>query len=164
MTIQHLPELEFGRLFDLRTNKAIEQASADPEAAARVLLIAAEYLRQHKPLPYQLADYLADAFEAAMAKAPEKRLADLGFELNLKSRNKRPHKLTISSAYAIVQQNYHLVDQSGDYPNVKTPPLLALLQKKGACSVSHARSLLDRIDKALRDEAAMISNTSTTTP
>jgi hypothetical protein len=163
MTIQHLPQLEFDRLFDLRSSKAIQQASADPEEAARVLLIAAEYLREHKPLPYQLADYLADAFESAMAKAPEKRLAELGFELNLKSKNKRPHRLNLASAYAIVQQNFHLVDQSRGYSNVKTPALLALLKGQGGCSVSHARSILDQIDKALQVEAAMLSNTSNTT-
>lgn len=156
MTIQNLPVIEFDRLFDLRASKAIRQARADPEEAARVLLIAAEYLREHKPLPYLLADYLADAFEAAMAKSPEKRLAELGFELNLKSKNKRPHRLDVPAAYAIIQQNFHLVLQGADRVDVNTPELRKLLMKKSRCSISHARSILDHINTVLREESMLI--------
>lgn len=152
MSVKDVHELEFDRLFDLQVNDAIRKAKADPDEAARVLLLAAKFLRQHKPLPYALADYLADAFEAAMAKPRGVRHKELGFELQLTNRNTRPHALDTVAAYTLIQQNYHLVDQTGDHVNVMTLEIKKLLMKKGGCSEKHARGLLLKIDKELRGE------------
>lgn len=76
--------------FCARAADAIGRAPSDPGAATEVLRIAAGYLRRGEPLPANLADYLADAIEAAMAKPAEHRLSALGLELNLTASNRRP--------------------------------------------------------------------------
>lgn len=65
---------------------------SDPEAAAHILTVAAEYLRecQGKGFPADLAGYLAKAFETAVAQEPKKRLAALGRALHLTAGHKRP--------------------------------------------------------------------------
>lgn len=68
----------------------INQAEADPEMAAECLLRAAKYLRSRSPMPSDLANYLADAFEAAMLKPVEMRGRALALELHLTALNRRP--------------------------------------------------------------------------
>lgn len=63
---------------------------AEPDTAAQLLMLAAYYLRNRKPMPDMLADYLADAFETAMVKPQENRVPQLGRELNLTALNRRP--------------------------------------------------------------------------
>lgn len=75
---------------DARAFEALRRAKADPDAAAKALEIAAEYLRAREPLPHDLADWLADAFESAAAKPPENRADMLAMELLLRSLNRRP--------------------------------------------------------------------------
>jgi hypothetical protein len=70
-------------------NIPIREADADPEKAAKVLLEAARLLKSGESLPYELAIYLADAFELAMSKLPEERGIALARELNLAALNRR---------------------------------------------------------------------------
>lgn len=78
--------------YDWVVYKAITQAPADPEAAAKVLLLAAERLRAGEPLDRDLTRYLADAFEAAMAQPPRSRAAELARKLHLTAGHRRPVK------------------------------------------------------------------------
>lgn len=69
---------------------AMEMSAANPLAAAKVLSIAAEYLRKGEILPSGLAFFLADAIERAMKKAPSVRGSELLINLKLKALNRRP--------------------------------------------------------------------------
>ena len=70
--------------------EAMEMSDADPLAAAKVLRIAADYFRRGEDLPYPLANFLADAIDSAMKKAPSVRGSELLLNLKLKARNRRP--------------------------------------------------------------------------
>jgi hypothetical protein len=59
--------------FDARVVEYLDRAPSDPDAAAQLLLIAAEYLRSDKPLPFALMVYLAQAFEDSMTKCTRSR-------------------------------------------------------------------------------------------
>lgn len=74
----------------------LHAALHDPDAAARVLLYAAELLRRGDALPAPLAQWLADAFEVAAHKeTPEERVKMLGRELHLtREKAGRPAKMT----------------------------------------------------------------------
>lgn len=68
------------------------KAESDPEAAVQILTVAAEYLRecQGKGFPADLAEYLAQAFEAAASEdGAKKGLATLGRKLNLTAGHRR---------------------------------------------------------------------------
>jgi hypothetical protein len=69
-------------------------APNDAEAAANVLKLAAEYLREaeeNRILPVGLGKYLAVAFEVAASKDdPKQRAKMLGVELHLTALNRRP--------------------------------------------------------------------------
>ena len=69
---------------------AMEMSAANPLAAAKVLSIAAEYLRKGEVLPSGLAFFLADAIERAMKKSPSVRGSELLINLKLKALNRRP--------------------------------------------------------------------------
>jgi hypothetical protein len=140
MSEQNLPEDDLGLYVNFPVSNAIARAASDPEAAARVLLLAEDILRARKPIPYALADYLADAFGAAMRKPEEKRVEALALELNLRAKNKRPSKFDWFDAYLIMQANLEL----------PRPQLVALLRRKGDCSESHARRLLDVVEEAIK--------------
>ena len=99
-TVQDQPGLDV--LVNFPISDAILAASADPEQAAKVLLLAARLMRDRQPLPYQLADYLANAFEKSIDQPIELRVQNLAFELNLKSRNKRPSKFGWLAAHQIM--------------------------------------------------------------
>lgn len=76
----------------LEVRPLLKVAEGTPEAAAELLRVAARLLRERRALPGELADYLADAFESAMAKPKESRLKELGRELKLTALNRRQKK------------------------------------------------------------------------
>lgn len=79
------------RGFDARIVEDLAWAAADPEAAARLLLVAAEYLRSGEQMPHNLADHLASAFEkAAKVESHMHRGKELLLELKLTARHARP--------------------------------------------------------------------------
>lgn len=139
MSNKQIPEsVDLGLFVNFPVADAIAAAPADPEAAARVLLLAARILRNRQPIPLHLADYLADAFEAAMAKPEADRVVELGVELNIGARNRRPSKFDWFEAYRILVAN----------PMKSNAELVALIKKKGKCSESHARKILKQAVKA----------------
>ena len=75
--------------FCVSVHDATRKAEHDPQGAADLLLLAAEYIRSGEPLPSQLADYLAGAIEASMGKPPEHRNAAFLAELRLTNGNRR---------------------------------------------------------------------------
>lgn len=75
---------------DVRGIELLNRAEANPDAAAEVLLLAAEYIRAGKPLPDDIAEHLAGAFEAAMCKPQKMRGRALLRELHLTAGNRRP--------------------------------------------------------------------------
>lgn len=93
----------------LEYDNLISDAEADPEAAARVLLIIAEHLRNRESLPRRLANYIADAFEKASVSPVKKRHKVLGHALNLTCPHRRrvkPNGIQIGEAFerALVQE------------------------------------------------------------
>lgn len=68
---------------DPELDTALELSESDPQQAARVLKIAANYLKRQEKLPSALAIFLASAFERAMNKASMFRGAELLRNLNL---------------------------------------------------------------------------------
>lgn len=75
---------------DARATELLARTEANPETAAQVLLLAAEYMRAGKPLPDDLAEHIAGAFEAAMHKPLDKRGKALLLELHITAPNCRP--------------------------------------------------------------------------
>lgn len=75
--------------FDDAANDFLARAESDPDAARDVLLIAAGYIRRGEALPGNLAEHLAGAIEAAMAKPEKHRAKALTDELNLTANNAR---------------------------------------------------------------------------
>ena len=130
---------DLGLYVNFPISDVIGLAPADAEKAAEVLLLAAKLLRDRQPLPYELADYLADAFEASMNKTPELRVKHLAFELNLHAKNKRPSKIQWIDAYRIMVAN-------GDLSRSKQ---INLISKKYHVSESHARRQLTIAEKAV---------------
>lgn len=78
--------------FDLEVAEAMHDAEADPDGAARLLLIAAKYLRRDEPLPTMLRLYLAEAFERSMMKSKPYRNKALLRELRLMTAGRRKVK------------------------------------------------------------------------
>ena len=72
----------------------LRKVVSDPNAAAELLTVAADYLKAREPMPDALADYLADAFrQAARTKPPkngkrieEERINQLAHGLYMKRR------------------------------------------------------------------------------
>lgn len=91
--------------FDPRAFELLRRVEADPDAASEVLALVVVYLRERKSLPGMLADYIADAFELAVAKPKELRAKQLTDELNLTANNKRKVAVTWLDAYEIIKQN-----------------------------------------------------------
>lgn len=67
----------------------LARAESDPDAARDALLVAAGYIRRGEAFPGNLADHLAGAIEAAMAKPEKHRAKALTDELNLTANNAR---------------------------------------------------------------------------
>jgi len=127
-----------GLLVNFPISDAIRAAPADAEQAARVLLLAAELMRKHEPLPYQLEEYLANAFEAALQKPLDNRVRELAFELNLTSKNKRPSKFGWLEAHRIMLAN----------EGKSRKEIIDSIKKAGKVSRSHALRILDKAEKA----------------
>lgn len=94
--------------FDLRVFESLNRAKANPDAAAQVIVLAAEYIRAGKPLPKELAEHIAGAFENAMSAPREKRGQVLLRKLHLKPGNRRPKDL---DWYEIGQHVHNLVEK-----------------------------------------------------
>lgn len=75
---------------DEAATNALANAESDPEAAKDALLIAADYINRGVPLPGILANHIAKAIEAAMAKPKKLRAKALTDELRLSAVNCRP--------------------------------------------------------------------------
>lgn len=69
----------------------IERAECDAEAAAKLLLIAAEYIENGVILPKPLAEFIATAFKRAASVEQAKRTAELAAYLCLTAPHTRPH-------------------------------------------------------------------------
>lgn len=74
----------------IELEKAMDLSESDPNQAAQVLRIAANYLKNQAVMPYPLALFLADAIDRAMSKASGMRASELLINLHLKSTNRRP--------------------------------------------------------------------------
>lgn len=94
---------------DEQVTDYLAHAESDPEAARNALLIAAQYIRQGKVLPGNLANHLAGAIEAAMAKPQRSWARELSVELHLTSLNRRPADdwATIGSEVAYLIEEGH---------------------------------------------------------
>lgn len=68
----------------------VQRAECSPGDAAKVLSLAAEYLRKGEVVPAPLAIFIAAAFERAIAANEEKRAQELAHGLRLSSSNRRP--------------------------------------------------------------------------
>lgn len=75
---------------DIDALDAARGAHTRDKTAADALTIAADYLRRREPLPPELADYLADAFELAAAKDEPHQGTALLRELGIDAENRRP--------------------------------------------------------------------------
>jgi len=95
-TEQELANAKTGYLY-LEYMLEVEQAATDEEMASSLLVVAACFLEDRRPIPYHLADYIAKAFKAAAsttasisfstAEAKRNMLASM---LNITSSNRRP--------------------------------------------------------------------------
>ncbi len=99
--------------FDRRVFEAMQRAPSDPDEAAQLLTLAAEYLRKSKPMPHDLADFIAGAFEIAAAKQPKERARCLGHELHLTAQNRRP----VKAGYLEVGQAFERMMDEGNSQN-----------------------------------------------
>ena len=54
--------------FDVALFYAMKSSEASEDAAARVLVIASEYIRRGEAMPQRLAEFIAGAIEAAMLR------------------------------------------------------------------------------------------------
>lgn len=138
-SVQDQPGLDV--LVNFPISDAIHAAPADPEQAAKVLLLAARLMRDRRPMPYELADYLANAFEKSIDKPIELRVQNLAFELNLKSRNKRPSKFGWLAAHKIMVAN----------EGKTRGEIIKLIQKLGKVSRAHANRMYDMAKRAERE-------------
>lgn len=70
----------------------LSRVGEDVEAGAKLLKVAATYLKQREPLPDDLADYLADAFLRATNEHGTERGKELAWCLGLTGSEGRPKK------------------------------------------------------------------------
>lgn len=78
--------------FDVEAFETSRKARYNTNEAGSLLLLFAEYLRNEKPIPCVLKDYVAGAIEASMHKEPEHRNRAFLRELNLSNWDERPPK------------------------------------------------------------------------
>jgi hypothetical protein len=76
--------------FDVVAFEVLRRAESDPEAAAEAMRIAARYLRDERPLPMGLGDWLANALDDAALKPAPYRAKALTEALHLTAKNRRP--------------------------------------------------------------------------
>lgn len=134
-------KFDFARDVNFKVSEAIRSAPSDPEKAAEVLLLAAEYMRSGQPMPKELVDYVAGAFHAAMLKPVQYRVRALALELNLEASGRRPSEFDWMHALTIIENN----------PTLSRPELITLIMKQGECGRTHARGLLKKALEA-RDQ------------
>lgn len=134
---------------DFLAADAISSAPSDPEAAAAVLLQAVGYLRRGKPLPENLARYLADALEAAALKPGPQRGAALATELHLTAGNRRPagDPLAIGQAFGALidageSQNGAKAQIAADF-GISESTALRAWKKYAAARAAHDRASHD---------------------
>ena len=131
-------------LVNFAVSDAIRLAPASTEYAVKVLMLAADLMRKRQPLPYELADYLAGAFEAAMAKKQDtEKVKSLALELNLSALNARPSAHDWVAMYQMMLAN----------PGIDDAALVKLFISETGCSDSHARRKLGQAKKALGQSA-----------
>lgn len=75
---------------DIDALDAVRGADTRDKTAGEALTIAADYLRRREPLPPELADYLAGAFEMTAAKDTAHQGPALLRELGIEVQNRRP--------------------------------------------------------------------------
>lgn len=137
---------DFGRDVNFRVSEAIRLAPTDPDKAAEVLVIAAEFLRSGRPMPLELVDYVAGAFHAAMLKPEQHRARALLLELNLAVDGRRPRGFDWMDALKIIESN----------PTRSIPELIKLIMSQANCGRTHARVLLIKaLDARDRNEELM---------
>jgi hypothetical protein len=96
--------------FDHDAFDLVNRAAADPDAAAALLLLAADYMRRGKQLPCSLADFLAEAIETAMNTPTihDPQRGDKGrallVALHLKANNRRPSPVEPREVYYFMKQ------------------------------------------------------------
>ncbi len=120
--------------FDSRAFELLRRVEADPDAAAKLLLLSAEYLRNRQPMPSMLADYIADAFESAAVKPREHRPKQLTDELRLTANNKRKANADWLDAYEVIKAN----------PNKKPHAQAAELAKHAGIGQTKADELIKK--------------------
>jgi hypothetical protein len=76
--------------FDVAAFEAVCRAESDPEAAAQAMQLAAKYIREQKPLPDTLREWIADALDDAALKPMKYRAKALTDALFLTANNRRP--------------------------------------------------------------------------
>jgi hypothetical protein len=74
---------------DPELDNALALAASDPQQAAQVLRIAAQYLKRLEPLPSALAFFLGEAFEMAMKRPTTSRGSELLVNLHLEVTHRR---------------------------------------------------------------------------
>ncbi len=108
--------------FDIDAFDLVNRAPSNPEAAAKALLLAAEYIGRGEQLPCSLADFLADAIQTAIL-TPERHdpvRADRGqaliVALHLKANNRRPSDVQDHEVYYFMKQWMEgLIDEKGNF-------------------------------------------------
>lgn len=75
---------------DFDAHEVLMKAESDPNEAANALRIAAQYIREGKPLPWSLAEHLAGAIEGALEKSQADRGPELLRRLKLTAGHRRP--------------------------------------------------------------------------
>ena len=123
--------------FDPRAFELLRRVEADPDAASELLLLAVGYLRDRRPMPPMLADYIAEAFESAALKPREYRPKQLTDDLFLTANNKRKASVDWLDAYEVVIAN----------PNKKPHAQAVELAKRAGIGKTKADEL---IKKALK--------------
>jgi hypothetical protein len=136
--------------FDLAAFESVSKADSREQTAGDALRIAAGYLRRREPLPPVLADYLADAFEAAAREPEENQIEVLALSLGLMALNRRRAAVR---AWEVAQ----FVDDAGNGPTERQR-ILSAVEKFGIAETT-ARRLLKE-GRAILAEVATINRKS----
>jgi hypothetical protein len=139
-------KFDFGRDINFAVSEAIHAAPANADRAAEVLLLSAKLLRSGKPLPAELVDYLAGAFEASMEKPENVRVNALAMELNLKVPNRSPNPFDWLAAHKLIQANI----------GKSNAELKVLIMKASGCGETYASAVLKHAIKAQAEYDALM--------
>lgn len=140
--------------FDATVMEALNNSASDPDAAAQVLMLAAEYLRAGELMPMELVEHLANAFESAALKPQKLRGKQLALELNLTASNRRPKgdwytvgiemDLLLASGLSQNQAASELAARTEGGDNLSAPTIIRLWKKYRAAI--HADQEATRVD------------------